>query len=148
MKYSYRTEGTCCQAFDIETEDGKIKDVQFYGGCNGNLQGICSLIKGMPIGDVIGKLQGIRCGSKPTSCPDQLSRALSLIVEKETGKNRGKETRNSKKAMGNQLGWFPIAFLPIKGLSLHPGVKTLPSEEERAGAYCLGIGGKRLAVEG
>lgn len=64
MKYSYRTEGTCCQAFDIETEDGKIKDVQFYGGCNG-------------------KLQGIRCGSKPTSCPDQLSRALSLIVEKE-----------------------------------------------------------------
>lgn len=83
MKYSYRTEGTCCQAFDIETEDGKIKDVQFYGDCNGNLQGICSLIKGMPIGDVIGKLQGIRCGSKPTSCPDQLSRALSLIVEKE-----------------------------------------------------------------
>ena len=79
MKYSYRTEGTCCQAFDIETEDGKIKDVQFYGGCNG----ICSLIKGMPIGDVIGKLHGIRCGSKPTSCPDQLSRALSLIVEKE-----------------------------------------------------------------
>ena len=69
--------------FDIETEDGKIKDVQFYGGCNGNLQGICSLIKGMPIGDVIGKLHGIRCGSKPTSCPDQLSRALSLIVEKE-----------------------------------------------------------------
>ena len=64
MKYSYRTEGTCCQAFDIETEDGKIKDVQFYGG-------------------VIGKLHGIRCGSKPTSCPDQLSRALSLIVEKE-----------------------------------------------------------------
>ena len=70
--------------FSVRTkEDAKIKDVQFYGGCNGNLQGICSLIKGMPIGDVIGKLQGIRCGSKPTSCPDQLSRALSLIVEKE-----------------------------------------------------------------
>ena len=136
MKYSYRTEGTCCQAFDIETEDGKIKDVQFYGGCNGNLQGICSLIKGMPIGDVIGKLHGIRCGSKPTSCPDQLSRALSLIVEKEGyGKNSGKET-------------FPSLFLPIKGLLLYPGVKTLPSEEERAGAYCLGIGGKRFAVEG
>ena len=107
MKYSYRTEGSCCQAFDIETEDGKIKDVQFYGGCNGNLQGICSLIKGMPIGDVIGKLQGIRWGSKPTSCPDQLSRALSLIVEKEgNGENRGKETRNSKKAMEK----FSIAF--------------------------------------
>lgn len=117
MKYSYRTEGTCCQAFDIETEDGKIKDVQFYGGCNGNLQGICSLIKGMPIGDVIGKLQGIRCGSKPTSCPDQLSRALSLIVEKEgNGENRGKETRDSKKAIENQL---LVGFLSLFLLYLH-----------------------------
>lgn len=87
MKYSYRTEGTCCQAFDIETEDGKIKDVQFYGGCNGNLQGICSLIKGMPIGDVIGKLQGIRCGSKPTSCPDHQPCSLADCGE---GRKRGK----------------------------------------------------------
>ena len=79
----YQTKGTCSTSIDVEVEDGIIKFVQFYGGCNGNLQGICSLIKGMPIGDVIGKLQGIRCGSKPTSCPDQLSRALSLIVEKE-----------------------------------------------------------------
>ena len=109
MKYSYRTEGTCCQAFDIETEDGKIKDVQFYGGCNGNLQGICSLIKGMPIGDVIGKLHGIRCGSKPTSCPDQLSRALSLIVEE-------KKRETVKKAIENQL---TVGFLSLFLLYLH-----------------------------
>ena len=79
MKYSYRTEGTCCQAFDIETEDGKIKDVQFYGGCNGNLQGISHLVEGMKIDDAISKLKGIRCGFKQTSCPDQLARALEEI---------------------------------------------------------------------
>ena len=79
MKYSYRTEGTCCQAFDIETEDGKIKDVQFYGGCNGNLQGISHLVEGMKIDDAISKLKGIRCGFKPTSCPDKLARALEEI---------------------------------------------------------------------
>lgn len=84
MKYTYRTEGTCCQAFDIEVENDKIKDIQFYGGCNGNLQGICSLVRDMPIGEVIEKLQGIRCGSKPTSCPDQLSRALKEIQRKNS----------------------------------------------------------------
>ena len=84
MKYTYRTEGTCCQAFDIEVENDKIKNIQFYGGCNGNLQGICSLVRDMPIGEVIEKLQGIRCGSKPTSCPDQLSRALKEIQRKNS----------------------------------------------------------------
>lgn len=83
MKYSYRTEGTCCQAFDIEVEDGKVKNLEFYGGCNGNLQGICSLIRGMKIEDVIDCLEGIRCGSKATSCPDQLSKALRLIQERK-----------------------------------------------------------------
>ncbi len=83
MKYSYRTEGTCCQAFDIEVEDGKVKNLEFYGGCNGNLQGICSLIRGMKIEDVIDRLEGIRCGSKATSCPDQLSKALRLIQERK-----------------------------------------------------------------
>ena len=81
MKYSYRTEGTCCQAFDIETEDGKIKDVQFYGGCNGNLQGISALVEGMKVDDAISRLKGIRCGFKTTSCPDQLARALEQIKE-------------------------------------------------------------------
>lgn len=83
MKYSYRTEGTCCQAFDIEVEDGKVKNLEFYGGCNGNLQGICSLIRGMKIEDVIDRLEGIRCGSKATSCPDQLSKALRLIQKRK-----------------------------------------------------------------
>lgn len=76
MKKTYFTHGTCCKAFDIEIEDGRIRNVDFYGGCNGNLQGICSLIKGMKIDDVVARLKGIRCGGKPTSCPDQLSQAL------------------------------------------------------------------------
>lgn len=82
MKKTYFTHGTCCKAFDIEIEDVRIRNVDFYGGCNGNLQGICSLIKGMKIDDVVARLKGIRCGGKPTSCPDQLSQAL-LEMEKE-----------------------------------------------------------------
>lgn len=82
MKKTYFTHGTCCKAFDIEIEDGRIQNVDFYGGCNGNLQGICSLIKGMKIDDVVARLKGIRCGGKPTSCPDQLSQAL-LEMKKE-----------------------------------------------------------------
>ncbi|MGN0214446.1 MAG: TIGR03905 family TSCPD domain-containing protein [Muribaculaceae bacterium] len=83
MKTTFMTQGTCCQAFEIETDGGVVKDVKFYGGCNGNLQGICSLIKDMPITDVIARLKGIRCGAKPTSCPDQLATALQQIIEKE-----------------------------------------------------------------
>ena len=71
-----RTQGTCCALMNIVLEDNKIIDVEFIGGCNGNLQGIRKLIIGMDIDDVAQKLQGIRCGSKPTSCPDQLSRCL------------------------------------------------------------------------
>lgn len=82
MKKTYFTHGTCCKAFDIEIEDGRIRNVDFYGGCNGNLQGICSLIKGMKIDDVVARLKGIRCGGKATSCPDQLSQAL-LEMKKE-----------------------------------------------------------------
>lgn len=82
MKKTYFTHGTCCKAFDIEIEDGRIRNVDFYGGCNGNLQGICSLIEGMKIDDVVARLKGIRCGGKPTSCPDQLSQAL-LEMKKE-----------------------------------------------------------------
>ena len=83
MKYTYRTDGTCCQSIEIETEDGKVKNVKFYGGCNGNLQGICSLVEDMSVDDVISKLRGIQCGTKGTSCPDQLSKALQLIEDKE-----------------------------------------------------------------
>ena len=72
----YRTQGTCCALMNVVLDDNKIYDVEFIGGCNGNLQGIRKLIIGMDIDEVIGKLQGIQCGSKPTSCPDQLSRCL------------------------------------------------------------------------
>lgn len=72
----YRTVGTCCQLIQVAIQDGKVVDAEFLGGCNGNLKGIKSLIKGMAIDDVIEKLQGITCGSKSTSCPDQLAQCL------------------------------------------------------------------------
>ena len=72
----YRTQGTCCSLMNIVLDDNKVYDVEFIGGCNGNLQGIRNLIIGMDIDEVIEKLHGIRCGAKPTSCPDQLSHCL------------------------------------------------------------------------
>lgn len=72
----YRTQGTCCALMNIVLDDNKVYDVEFLGGCSGNLQGIRQLIIGMDIDDVINKLHGITCGAKPTSCPDQLSRCL------------------------------------------------------------------------
>ena len=76
MIYEYRTKGTCSQRIIIEMEDNIVKNVQFLGGCNGNLKGIASLVQGMNIDEVIQKVEGIRCGMKNTSCPDQLARAL------------------------------------------------------------------------
>lgn len=75
----YKTQGVCSQLINIEVEGDMIKSVQFTGGCNGNLQGISSLVKGMKIDDAISRLKGIRCGFKSTSCPDQLARALESI---------------------------------------------------------------------
>ncbi|MBO7632083.1 MAG: TIGR03905 family TSCPD domain-containing protein [Lachnospiraceae bacterium] len=76
----YRTSGTCSMEihYDIVEEDGKkvVRNVRYIGGCNGNLQGISKLVEGLPVEEVISKLKGIRCGYKPTSCPDQLARAL------------------------------------------------------------------------
>ena len=76
---TYKTKGTCSTAIDIEVHDGIIESVQFTGGCNGNLKGICALVKGMRVEDAIEKLEGIRCGMKPTSCPDQLAQALKSL---------------------------------------------------------------------
>lgn len=78
----YKTEGTCCQLMQVKTEGDIISDVDFIGGCNGNLKGIKELIKGMKIEDVITKLSGIKCGNKSTSCPDQLAKCLSQIMQK------------------------------------------------------------------
>ena len=75
----YQTKGTCSSFIDIEVENDAIKSVEFFGGCNGNLKGISALVTGMKIDDAISKLKGIRCGFKPTSCPDQLAQALEGI---------------------------------------------------------------------
>lgn len=74
---SYNTSGTCSRQINITVEDGIVTDVSFVGGCNGNTQGVSALCKGMKVDDVIEKLSGIKCGFKPTSCPDQLAHALS-----------------------------------------------------------------------
>ena len=82
MQYSYQTSGTCSREILFEIEDGKLKNVQYIGGCNGNLKGICSLVEGMDVEEVISRLEGTTCGSKHTSCPDQLARALKKAQEK------------------------------------------------------------------
>ena len=81
MQYDYKTQGTCSQRILFEIEDGKLKNVQFIGGCNGNLKGISSLVEGMDIDEVIRRLEGTTCGSKKTSCPDQLAKALKAYKE-------------------------------------------------------------------
>lgn len=74
--FKYMTQGTCSKLITIAVKDGILVDVEFLGGCNGNLKGISTLVKGLPIDEVISKLQGIPCGNKPTSCPDQLAQCL------------------------------------------------------------------------
>lgn len=76
MVIDYTTQGTCSTHIKVEVENGIVKNAHYTGGCNGNLQGICALVKGMPVEEVIARLEGIRCGDKPTSCPDQLCKAL------------------------------------------------------------------------
>lgn len=76
----YKTKGTCSTSIDVELKDGVIDSVKFTGGCNGNLQGISALVKGMKPGEAISRLKGIRCGFKPTSCPDQLAHALEEMI--------------------------------------------------------------------
>lgn len=73
----YATRGTCSRLINFDVVDGKVSNVSFLGGCNGNLQGIGALVEGLPVDEVINKLSGIDCGGKGTSCPDQLARALS-----------------------------------------------------------------------
>lgn len=78
----YRTQGVCSQLIHIELDGDIVKNVQFVGGCNGNLQGIGSLVRGMKAEDVIARLEGIKCGFKNTSCPDQLAKALKQATGK------------------------------------------------------------------
>ena len=80
MQYQYSTRGTCSREILFEIEDGKLKNVQYIGGCNGNLKGIGALVEGMNAEDVIARLEGTTCGGKSTSCPDQLAQALKQAL--------------------------------------------------------------------
>ena len=81
MTYTYATKGTCAKSIDVELEGNIIKSVSFLGGCHGNLQGISKLVEGMSVEEAVKRLRGIRCGSKTTSCPDQLTFALEEAVK-------------------------------------------------------------------
>lgn len=81
--YSYKTRGTCSRSIQFEVEDGVVRNVSFEGGCNGNLKGIGKLVEGMPAERVVDILEGTTCGSRSTSCPDQLAQALKLAIEKD-----------------------------------------------------------------
>ena len=76
MEIKYQPHGVCSRQIIIDVEDGIVNSVKFGGGCSGNTQGVAALAKGMKVNDVIDRLEGISCNSKPTSCPDQLAKAL------------------------------------------------------------------------
>ena len=80
MMYTYNPVGVCSRQMNIEIENGCLQHLEVIGGCDGNLKGIASLVQGMRIEDVIGRLEGIQCGRKATSCPDQLAKALKAIL--------------------------------------------------------------------
>lgn len=78
---TYKTKGVCSQLINFDVVDGKVTNVSFVGGCNGNLQGIGRLVEGMEVNEAISRLEGIRCGFKSTSCPDQLAQALKAAIQ-------------------------------------------------------------------
>ena len=81
MTIEYQPKGVCSRAMKVTVEDGIVQDVEVVGGCNGNLKGIMRLVKGMKAEDVVERLGGIRCGMKPTSCPDQLAKAIRQAMQ-------------------------------------------------------------------
>ena len=81
MTYEYRTKGTCASKITFSLEDGVIHDVKFTGGCSVNTQGVAALVEGMDAREAVQRMKGIRCGMKPTSCPDQLAKALETALE-------------------------------------------------------------------
>ena len=80
MQIRYTPRGVCSREYLIDVEDGVIQSVQITGGCHGNLQGISSLLKGMKVEDAISRMEGIRCGMRSTSCPDQIAKALKQAL--------------------------------------------------------------------
>ncbi len=83
MAYSYRTKGVCSRQITLDIIDGKVRNVKFDGGCNGNTQGVASLVEGMDAEEAIRRMEGIQCGFKGTSCPDQLSKAIRAAMNEE-----------------------------------------------------------------
>ena len=80
MKFKYKTHGTCSNSILFEIDDNKVHNVQFVGGCSGNTQGVSRLIEGMDVNEAISRIEGIQCGPRPTSCPDQLACALKKAL--------------------------------------------------------------------
>ena len=79
-KFTYRTKGTCSSQISFDVIDNKVRNVKFTGGCNGNTQGVAALVEGMDVNEAISRMEGIRCGFRPTSCPDQLATALKEAI--------------------------------------------------------------------
>lgn len=84
MQFEYRTHGTCSQLINFDLDGDIVRNVRFTGGCNGNLQAVSKLVEGMTVSQIVDKLSGIRCGAKPTSCADQLSRAVRAALEAQS----------------------------------------------------------------
>ena len=80
MEFTYKPKGVCSKLMELDIEDGKIQSLKVTGGCSGNLQGIARLVAGMDIDEAISRMEGIRCGYKSTSCPDQLAQALKAFA--------------------------------------------------------------------
>lgn len=83
MNYKYKTHGTCAREISFELEDGIVKNVSFFGGCNGNLKGISALVEGKKAEEIIPLIKGLKCGFKSTSCPDQLANALQEALNEQ-----------------------------------------------------------------
>lgn len=83
MEFTYTPHGVCSRQILLELDGNKVSNVRFIGGCSGNTQGIAALVEGMPIDEVVKRLENIKCGSRPTSCPDQLAKALKKVAEEQ-----------------------------------------------------------------
>ena len=91
MTIQYKTRGVCSRQMNVKLEAGVVKSVEVVGGCHGNLQGIARLVEGMKAEDAIARMEGIRCGNKQTSCPDQLSKALKIALTEESKRRQKAE---------------------------------------------------------
>ena len=87
MHYTFYPQGVCSRKIELDIENGRVHNIHYLGGCNGNLSGIGILIKGMNINDIVPKLSGLHCGSRPTSCPDQLTKGIEAYLRAKSEVN-------------------------------------------------------------